>query len=89
MTNPLIENGYLKAWAVPQCEECGSSDLTVGAYVYWDEYQQQWLLDEIDYDRIWCADCDNETSMDQNPLSRKLKIHFTVRRKQEERTNGS
>jgi hypothetical protein len=87
--NKLIENNYAKALKKPACTECGKDiSMSIPAYVYWDEYEQDWVMDEIDYDRIFCNECDTEQyDLDfgtHRPLPRELKIEYSVRRRKEE-----
>jgi hypothetical protein len=86
--NVWTDNGYLKALEGPFCTECGSDQVEVIADMYWDEYEQDWRLNEVDYDRTWCCECECNTDFDFKPMSRDKKIKYSVRRRQEE-NNGT
>jgi hypothetical protein len=44
------------------CRDCGSENVSVGAYAYWDKYKQRWYF-ELSESDDWdlCADCFGET----------------------------
>tara|TARA_R100001530_G_scaffold104912_1_gene73143 strand:- start:1343 stop:1531 length:189 start_codon:yes stop_codon:yes gene_type:complete len=43
------------------CEECGSEDIRLTAWLRWDVEEQRWVLsmDGMEEDSFWCIDCDS------------------------------
>jgi len=49
------------------CNTCGSEDVVVDAWAYWEKKNQRWRL-ATTYDHSHCNNCDDERSIKSIPL---------------------
>ena len=47
---------------VPTCCYCGSADVRVDAWAYWDRARQEWRLGKT-FSTAFCNNCEGETSL--------------------------
>lgn len=66
------------------CENCGGTDITVEAYCYWDNVEQNFAhYETVDEGYDYCADCEDRATAEFRPITN-VKTLAQIAIKQEE-----
>jgi len=78
------------------CKTCQGDTVMREAWVSWDEELQQWILETV-FDDAYCGDCDQKTTIVEEPLVIPIEANgfsvekrsgiYSLSKKGEERTN--
>lgn len=53
-------SGVLRRKIEVVCPDCHTPNVSTRAYVVWDTNKQDWIIEDMDWDWIWCNECQEE-----------------------------